>query len=287
MTITVQRLGETFVAAVEGLDAADPMDEATWAAFYDAYLEHQVLVLRDQPLTARQFHDFGARFGSIEPHTVEMYHHEEFPGITILSNRVELGRPKGIRDAGSEWHSDYSYKATAANATMLHALEIPDVGGDTYFADMAAAYEVMPAELKARVEERKVRQQYRWTRDRTHPENRWNLLSEAERDLTPEVVHPLVRTHPEVDRKGLFVTPALTSGNKEVIGLDEAAGMALLDEVFEHATQPRFQFRHQWRTGDLVLWDNRTLMHHATTDILPPEKHRTLHRINTQGSVPY
>ncbi|MDP7393140.1 MAG: TauD/TfdA family dioxygenase [Alphaproteobacteria bacterium] len=283
----VRRIGETFFAEVDDVDVSKGFDAAEWQAFYNAYLEHQVLVLHGQTLSAAQFHALGERFGLVEPHTVSMYHHYEFKGITVLSNRTEMGRPKGIRDAGSSWHSDYSYKPVPANATMLYALEIPDAGGDTIFADLAAAYSALSDEKKASLEGLRVRQQYRWSRDKTHVEARWNLLNETEREKTPEVVHPLVRTHPETGRKGLFISNAVSTGIKDILDLAPDASQSLIEELFAHTDDPRFQVRHKWQVGDLVIWDNRTLMHKATTDVLPPDKFRTLYRINTTGTAPY
>ena len=283
----VRRIGETFFAEVDDVDVSKGFDAAEWQAFYDAYLEHQVLLLHGQTLSAAQFHALGERFGPVEPHTVSMYHHDEFKGITVLSNRTEMGRPKGIRDAGSSWHSDYSYKPVPANATMLYALETPDAGGDTIFADLAAAHRALSDEKKASLEGLRVRQQYRWSRDKTHVEARWSLLNETEREKTPEVVHPLVRTHPETGRKGLFISNAVSTGIKDILDLAPDASQSLIDELFAHMDDPRFQVRHKWQVGDLMIWDNRTLMHKATTDVLPPDKFRTLYRINTTGTAPY
>ena len=209
MGMNVKRLGDTFFAEVEGIDVARDLDAGNWAELHDAYLSHQVLILHDQSMTAAQFYELGERFGPVEPHTVSMYHHEEFAGITVLSNRTEMGRPKGIRDAGSNWHSDYSYKQVPANATMLYALEVPEDGGDTIFADLAAAYDALPEKKKQQLDGLQVRQQYRWSRDQSHPEGRWLLLNDTERGKTPEVIHPLVRPHPETGRKGLFISAAV------------------------------------------------------------------------------
>jgi len=287
MGMNVKRLGDTFFAEVDGIDVARDIDAGNWAELHDAYLSHQVLILHDQSMTAAQFYELGERFGPVEPHTVSMYHHEEFAGITVLSNRTEMGRPKGIRDAGSNWHSDYSYKQVPANATMLYALEVPEDGGDTIFADLAAAYDALPEKKKQQLDGLQVRQQYRWSRDQSHPESRWLLLNDTERGKTPEVIHPLVRTHPETGRKGLFISAAVSTGVKDIIDMAAAESEALLDELFAHTDEPRFQVRFKWKAGDLVIWDNRTLMHKATTDVLPPESFRTLYRINTTGSVPY
>jgi len=282
----VERIGETFFAEICGINTAAGFDDAAWSKFYAAYLDHQVLTLHGQVLTAEQFYALGENFGPVEPHTVSMYHHEEFAGITVLSNRTEMGRPKGIRDAGSSWHSDYSYKPIPANATMLYALEVPEEGGDTIFADLAAAYDALPVTTKQRLDGLRVRQQYRWSHDRSHPEARWNLLNDIERQKTPEVIHPLVRTHPETGRKGLFLSDAVSTGIKDIVGMEKSESRKLIIELLEHSQDPSFQVRYKWRVGDVVIWDNRTLMHKATTDVLPPNKFRTLYRINTTGTAP-
>lgn len=283
---TLKRCGESFFAISNTINLAKDLDE-TWAAIHAAYLEHKVLCISGQELSAKQFHNLGERFGSIEPHTVTMYHHEEFSGITVLSNRTELGRPKGIRDAGSHWHSDYSYKLVPANVTLLYAIEIPEVGGDTLFIDLAAAYKALPDVTKRRLKGLKAVHHYRHTTDRDHPESRWKLLNEDQRRATPKVIHPIVRTHPETGVKSIFVFPGLTSGVRQIIGMEEPESDDLLALVFEHCTQDRFKYRHKWSTGDLLLWDNRCTMHHATTDALPANRYRTIFRINTRGTVPF
>lgn len=286
MAMTVERLADTFVARVGGVDLAK-LDDAAWAEVHRAYLDHKVLLFRGQRFTPQELIAFSERFGPVEPHTVRMYRHAEAPGITILSNRVEMGRPKGIRDAGSHWHSDYSYRAIPANVTILYALEVPEEGGDTIVCDLQAAWESLPEDVKRRVDGRMQRIEYRWTRDREHPESRWKLLSEDERRETPEVVHPVVRTHPETGRKALFVFSGLTSGVKGIVDTDEAESDELLGLLFAHAEQDRFQYRVKWTApGDVLLWDNRCTMHRATTDVLPPDKPRTLWRVNTLGDRP-
>jgi alpha-ketoglutarate-dependent taurine dioxygenase len=149
MTITVRRIGPGFAADISGVDLSTPLSGDNWERIDQAFLEHKVIAFHDQALSATEFHAFGERFGTIEPYTVEMYRHAERPGIPLLSDRTELGRPKGIKDAGSHWHSDYSYKAVPAKATMLYALETPDEGGDTLFGDLAAAYQALPEATKA------------------------------------------------------------------------------------------------------------------------------------------
>jgi len=286
MALVVKPLGEVFAAEVTNIDLSRALDAESWNSLHRAYLEYKVLAIKGQSLTAHQFQALGEHFGPVEAHVVSMFHHEDSPGITILSNRVEMGRPKGIRDAGSHWHSDYSYKATPANATLLYALEVPENGGDTFFADLAAAYEALPQEVKIRIQGRNARHQYRWRRDRHDPESRWLLLSDEERRNTPEVVHPVVRRHPETSVKSVYVFPGITSGVMGIEGLPEDESDVLLDMLYRHCTQERFQFRYRWQPGDVLMWDNRATMHCATTDKLTPDQHRTLWRLNTTGSVP-
>lgn len=285
MSFSVRRVGPTFAAEISGVDLSN-MDEETWRALHRAFLEHKVISVPGQSLTAAQFYSFGERFGVVEPHTVTTFHHSEQPGITLLSNRVEMGRPKGIRDAGSHWHSDYSYKKVPSNATMLYAIEVPPTGGDTLFADLAAAYAALPDDIRRKIDGRYARHHYRWTSDQNHPESRWKLLNEAERGLTPEVVHPIVPRHPETGEKSIFVFPGITSGMKGVVDMDDKESEALLDTLYRHCADERFQFRYNWKLGDVVVWDNRATMHCATTDILPPDQFRTMWRINTRGTVP-
>ena len=286
MSVSARPLSDGFAAEISALDLSQDLDLESWRALYRAFLDYKVLAIRGQSLTAAQFHRLGEHFGPVEPHTVAVFHHPERDGITVLSNRVEMGRPKGIRDAGSHWHSDYSYKAVPAKATLLYALEVPEEGGDTLFADLQAAYEALPPEIKSQVTGRFVRHQYRWSRDPNDPESRWRLLSEDELEKTPEVIHPLVRVHPETGAKSLFAFPGITSGVKGIIGFSQEKSDGLLASLYRHCAQPQFQIRYRWRVGDVVLWDNRGTMHCATTDQLPPDSYRTLWRINTTGSAP-
>ena len=280
-------MGETFVAEIGGIDLARDQ-EAAWPEIHRAYLDHKVLVFPNQDLMLEQYAGFGARFGELAPHTLRKFAHPDNPAIMILSNEIEFGAPKGVRDAGSFWHSDWSYRKLPANATMLYALDVPEVGGDTLFADMAAAYEALSDEMKQRLVGLTYRGQYRWTKDRDDPESMWRLLSEEERAENPEVEHPVVRTHPETGAKSLFVFPGISAGIKAVVGLEEDESGALLAELFRHVTEGRFQYRFRWPgAGMLVVWDNRCTMHRATTADLPADKPRTLQRLSTVGTAPH
>jgi taurine dioxygenase len=286
MALSVRPLSDRLGAEISSIDLSREMDSESWNRLYRAYLDYKLLSIRGQSLTAQQFQNFGERFGPPDPHPVAMFHHPESKNITILSNRLELGRPKGLRDAGSHWHSDYSYKAVPANATLLYALEVPQEGGDTLFCDLVAAYETLPESLKTRILNRYAKSQYRWSHDRKHPESRWLFITDEEREKTPEVAHPVVRLHPETGMESIYVFPGITSGTMGIVGLSDKESETLLEAVYAHITQEKFQLRYQWKPGDVVVWDNRATMHRATTDELPPERYRTLWRITTVGSVP-
>jgi taurine dioxygenase len=285
--ISVKRVGKSFVARVDGIDLGRDLNAESWDLIRRAYRDHKVLFFRNQSLTAKQLCDFGQEFGEIIPHTIRKFWHEEEPRITVLSNRVEYGKPKGIKDAGSFWHSDWSYLEQPANATMLHAIEIPEEGGDTLFCDLTAAYDALTPAMKQRLDGLQYRCQYRFHRDRNHPESRWRIMTDEERAESPERIRPLIRTHPETGRKSIFVFEGVTAGIKGIIGMDEADSDALLAEIYEHCKQPQFHYRYEWAgAGDLLMWDNRCTMHAATTAALPPSQIRELHRISTLGSVP-
>lgn len=286
MNMTVERLGGSFAARVSGIDAGN-LTNAQAADLHQAYLDHKVLVIEGQDMSVAQFDAFGQLFGETVEHPVKNFLHPDFPKVMVLSNSTRLGKPLGVKDAGSFWHSDRSYMERAADATILFSIEIPDEGGDTFFGDMEAIYDALPEKTKTRIEGRQYVSQYRWSTNRGDPESRWNFLTPEEMEKTPPVVRPLVRTHPETGRKGLFVFPGASAGVRGIVGMDAIESADLLDELFDHLSKPEFHFQFKWRDpGTIVLWDNRCVMHRATTKNLPPDKVRTLHRISTLGGVP-
>ena len=286
MTMAVDRLGAGFVARVTGVDLG-AMTADDRVALHRAYLAHKVLVIPDQTLSLDAFAAFGRLFGEIAKHPVARFTHPDHPDVMVLSNDTRFGKPAGLRDAGSYWHSDRAYMAETANATILYSQDIPDDGGDTLFADLEAAYDTLPGDLKAQLDGRRYVCHYRWTADRDDPESRWMRLTPEEQDATPPVERPLVRTHPETGRRSLFVFPGIACGVRGVIGMDDGDSGSMLRRVFDHMVDERFQYRFKWPgPGVVVLWDNRCVMHKATTKQLPPDKLRTLFRVSTMAGVP-
>ena len=283
--ISVRRISGTFVGEVDGIDMALDHDEHTIAAVRAALNEHSILVFHNQRLSNEQHVRFSQRFGESEIHTVRQYLLPDFPEIIALANRGEAGT-KPIANGGAYWHSDITYKAQPPMASLLYALEVPPEGGDTLFCDMVAAYEALPESTKTAIAGRRAVHSYlpRFMAsraiDESFKDNKFEL-SEAQKAELAEVSHPIVRTHPESGRKALFINEGFT------ISLDgdgSEQDQALLSELNNHATQGRFIYRHKWAVGDVVFWDNRTVMHCATE--YDRSHARTMHRTTVKGDVP-
>lgn len=268
--IEVVPFEQGFGAEVRGIDLSGPLEGKTRAGVEDAFHAHHVLAFRGQQglppeavLTASRL--FG---DDLEPHVFKQYHHPETPLILVLSNRRgDGGKEKGLKDAGTFWHSDVSFKPSPAKATLLYAVEVPADGGDTLFCDMEAAYEALDDAMKARLDG--------LTATHFYAHQKRDLFERGEVESPPPVSHPVIRTNPGSGKKALYVNPAYVTG---IDGMEQAESDALLAELFEHCLKDRFRMRYKWRAGDMLVWDNAAVMHSATTKDLDPAKHRTIWR---------
>ncbi len=265
-----------FFAEIVGADLADPSDDAQFATIKAAHLAHGVIVIRDQRLTPDQQIAFSRRFGPLAIHVLEDQLLAGHPEILLVSNKTEDGRYVGLPDAGRFWHTDQSYERRPALGSLLYALEVPSDGsGDTLFCDMSAAYAALPAATKDRLNGLRGMHIY----DHGH---KAFALGEAQKARLPGHDHPLVRTHPETGRKALYLGGKVL---KHVIGLEADESAALLDELYAHCQSETFVYRHKWRLGDLVFWDNRCTMHFAQPyDDATYTRH--MHRTTVQGDIP-
>ena len=270
--IEVRRLGPQIGAEVVGVDVKR-LDDAGFATIYQAWLESNVLVVPGQDLQIDDFLRYSRRFGLIHPHPSKMTRHPEYPEITLLG--VNKFRADGTLDQaiyrrGAEgWHTDGAYDEKPFKATQLYALAVPSRGGDTLFASMYAAYDALPQRLKDRLEGRMGVFTYGGRRKATA------LLNAEDREWTP-VLHPIVRTHPETKRKGLYFDPGKILS---IVGVEAAESDALIDELTERMIQPDAQYHHHWRKGDIVIWDNRCSYHKAAGDY-PPDEDRIHWRVS-------
>jgi taurine dioxygenase len=280
----IRPLGETFGTEISGLDLSQPLDDATFARVYDAFLNRQVLCFRGQKMEPGAFVAFSRRFGELVPHDNRQFRLAAHPEILVLSNDVDTdGNQIGVIDAGDTWHSDHQFKERPGKATILLALKNPSQGGDTDFTNQAAAYDALPVETKARIEGLRCIHSISKLKNKRAPISGARKGAEAfyKRQETeiPDVTHPLVRVHPETGRKVLYCSPRFTIA---VAGMDEAEGDALLDELIAHSVKKQFRYRHKWRDGDLVMWDNRSVNHRATGGYEYPDI-RLIHRTTTDG----
>ena len=282
-TIEIHPFDAPLGAEVIGLDLSKPLSPNDFARIHRAHLDHHVLVFRDQRITPEQHIAFSKRFGPLQIHVLHQFALAGHPEVLVVSNIVENGKPIGLGDAGHFWHSDLSYKEKPSLGSLLHAQELPNVGGDTLFANMHLAWDELPAHLRSAVEGRRAEHTYLARYAELQKRSPWrpNLSDEQIAQVKP-VVHPIVRTHPETGRKALFVSEHFTT---RIVDLPEDESRALLAELFAHSVQPRFIYRHRWREHDLVFWDNRSLMHLAAGT--PDDERRRLNRTTIEGDAPF
>ena len=283
----VRRLSEPLAAEITGIDLSANVSDDLIDQLKIALREHLVLVIRDQHLSPPEQVAFSRRFGDLVRRIKGDFLHPEFPDVLVLSNRKENGAYVGATTeyAGFTWHADLTYAERPSMGSMLHALEVPEEGGDTAFANMYLAYETLPEETRRKIEDLKaIHERDRRRNPRAQLTDKFDRDANAYYNLDiPERLHPMVRTHPETGRKALFVSPRFVIG---IDGMPDSEAQPLLDELFEHQRRPEFIYRHKWRLGDLVFWDNRCTIHLACGGIKPPGI-RHLHRTSIAGDVPY
>ena len=282
MTFDIRPLSDALGAEVIGLDLSQPLDDETFARVHRAHLDHHVLVFRDQELPPQAQIDFSRRFGPMDLHPADDAVLDGYPEMLIVSTKRENGAYIGLPDAGPMWHSDLAYKKRTALGTMLYAVEIPDHGGDTGFANMHKAYETLPEALREAVEGKRGI----FLAGRNNAKRSFRRpLNQEQKEKTPPAIHPIIRTHPETGRKSIFANPQHTIA---IDGMYEAESDRILSDLFDHCARPEFSYHHKWRVGDLVFWDNRSVLHIADlTRLDDPSYIRHLHRTTIEGDAPF
>jgi taurine dioxygenase len=277
--LTMRPLSPVMGVEIGGVDVSRPVDDTTFAAIHDAFLRYLLICFPGQKVDQTQHVAFSRRFGDLQVHVLDQYRSPTHPEIYVLSNVTKTGETTGKHpDKGTlVWHSDLSFQARPALATMLYGIEVPKVGGDTLFASMYAAYEALPEATKTRIATLRAVHDLNASRQRAGEPP----LTEKQRQDAPPVEHPLVRTHPESGRKCLY----LSDHAIRIVGLPEKEGAVLLDELMAHATRPEFVYAHRWKQGELVMWDNRCTMHKATVYDAKGER-RVMNRTVVKGDIP-
>jgi alpha-ketoglutarate-dependent taurine dioxygenase len=272
--------GGSFGAEIAAADLSERPDDAFRAAALDALHRYEVLVFRDQSLTDTQYREFALGFGPLEPRISRYDRGETYQDLHRMTNVAADGSlSAGHQDAANRhWHTDKAYKARPSLATILYAIDVPEAGGETEFCNLTAAYRDLSPAMCDRISGLRVRHHWSHAYD-GKPDFR--KATSDEETLNPPVFHPLVRTHPATGEKALY----LGYFAADIVGMPVSEGRALLDELTAHATQRKYVLVHRWRRGDVVMWDNRCLLHRGR-----PYDHntqpRTLIRAVVQGDVP-
>jgi taurine dioxygenase len=278
--LEVRPLSAGFGADILGVDLAQPLSDAAFRDIERVFYDRQVIGLRAQTLTPAQFVAFARRIGPPQPHVIDQFHHPDDPSILILSNVKVNGVPTGLQDAGSYFHTDYSYLQVPARATTLYSRVVPRSGGDTLFANQIAAYDDLSAAMKRRIEPLLAIHHYGNRHDLDEASRTAaSPLNAEQKARMPVITHRVARAHPVTGRKALYAVSGSSFG---IVGMPDDEARGLLDELAAHATQPKYQLRFKYGVGDVVVWDNASLLHSAT--LIDPNDARTLWRITVLES---
>jgi taurine dioxygenase len=280
MAISIKNLDAPLGAEIRGIDLSQALPKSDVAAIEEAWRRRLVVVVKEQRLDGPQLLAFSRYFGELDPPGPNPYgepFNKAHPEINVISNVVENGKPIGNLGAGEAvWHADMTYIDVPPKAAILYALEVPAGQGNTYFADMFAAYEALPAALRQAAQDKVA------VHDASR--NSAGMLRKGYKEVTDvrETVgarHPLVRTDPQSGRKALFLG---RRPNAYIVGLDVAESDALLDALWAHVAQPRFAVCHEWEAGDLLMWNNLSVLHRR--DEFDPNSRRVMHRTQIKGN---
>ena len=263
-------MSPTIGAEIDGISLAEPMDTETFDEVHRALLEFKVIFFRDQDITPQQHVAFARRFGELETHPF-LPHRDGFPEVMVLKKNERIGGYENV------WHSDVTWRLQPSLGSVLLAREVPAVGGDTLFCDMYAAYDGLDDDLRASLDGVRAVHDFTYTFGR--------LMSAEElakkREEYPPAEHPVVRTHPETGRKGLYVNAAFTS---HIVGMERGESARLLRLLYRQATVPEYQCRFRWRPHSVAFWDNRAVQHYAVSDYYPSP--RLMERVTVVGDTP-
>jgi taurine dioxygenase len=272
---TVKPLTPTIGAEIFGVDLAKPLDDATLAALHRTLLDWKVVFFRDQDITTEQHIAFARRFGELEVHPFVPCKPGYPELIALTHDRDHPGRE-------NTWHSDVTWRLEPSLGSVLRAIEIPDVGGDTLFSDMYAAYEGLSDEVKAEVEGKTAIHDFAHFRTMLRKRGSTDEEIAAYEKLYPKAEHPVIRTHPETGRKGIYVNAAFT---QHIVGMDPQRSAELLKHLYAQAAIPEYQCRFRWAVNSIAFWDNRACQHYAASDYWPAV--RRMERATIIGDRPY
>ena len=278
--------GQSLGARVEGIDLSKTLSDLDFKQLEQALGKYGVLSYAKQSLTSLQLKNFAECFGRLEVNVANLYQEPGLPEVMILSNMVENGKPLGLSDAGQDWHTDMSYSSMIAFTNVLYGIEIPHRDGvplgNTEFCNMHAAYDDLPDDLKTRLAGMTITHDFAkfWDKMRREKGSTRPPLTEAQRRAKPPVSQPVFLTHPITGKKVLYANPGYSMRINE---LPEEESDRVLAFLFEHQLQPKYQYRHRWSVGDVLMWDNMGTLHNAVADYRPDE-HRYIKRCQVMAN---
>jgi len=281
--------GKGLGATIEEVDLPQPLSDGEFKQVLRALGEHGVLCFPKQRLATEEFVRFGCMFGELEINVANQFHEPGFPEVMVLSNMTTDGKPIGLGDAGQGWHTDMSYSKDVALANVLYAIKVPARGGrplgDTQFRNMHAAYDDLPADIKARLKGRTATHDFAkfWDMMRARPGSQRAPLTPEQRAKKPPVSQPIFRTHPITGRTVLYCNPGYAT---HIDGMPEPESAELLRFLFQHQEQEKYFYAHQWSEGDVLMWDNTGTVHNAAADYRADEP-RYMRRLQVMATKDY
>ena len=278
-SLQVTPIVDGFVGRVSGLDLSSGADTETAAFLTRTHADYPVLAVEGQSLDPDAFKRFGRLFGDFEiDHHVTQFAVEGHPELVFMTNRTDDGRPDpALADRGADWHTDSTFKAHPCAHTVMYAMKVPSTGGGTLFADMYRAYETLPQDIKAAIDGRQGKHKF----SAGPAEGGVIPMTEEQDEMHPPVTHPMVRSHPVTGRKALYVNPLHVYG---IVDMPQKEAAPLLERIFAHALDPQFQYRYDYRVGDLVIWDQRCTWHKAEA-AYSMDEHRLLMRAKISAAA--
>ena len=275
----VTRLAEHIGAEVTGIDLREPIDEETQRRLNEAVVENVALVIRDQDFTPGQYLAAVRLFGEPMEQHFTQYALPDCPLVHEVSNRHKDKSGKRVMH-GAGWHTDHTNHVRPPKYTCLYAVALPSSGGDTAVVNMRAGYEALPDATREKIQGLKTVNVFQGSDSARYS----GQSADAQAERKPEpVLQPLVRTNPENGAKALYFHPVKT---ENIVGMSAEESQALLNDLLERSVRPEFIYRHKWRKGDVLLWDNRAAMHRAYFDY-DPNEYRLLYRVLVRGELPF
>ena len=279
--LKVRPLTPCFGVLIDGIDLSAMIKDTMFDQIHREFVEKSLIVIPGQKLTPKTQIGFSKRFGALECHVLNQYCLEEHPEILVVSNLQKNGRHIGAYGGSKKFHTDLAYIAEPSLGSLFYCLECPEGEGETSFISMSAVYEALPVEKRDWLEDKQIIFDYGWHHDREHAHR--SPMTPEQRAKTPPVTHPAVRTHPVSGRRSLYVSEFHA---RQFVNMSEEQSQSIFDELIKFANQPEFGYTHSWTPGDLVIWDNRCLLHKA----MPfDEEHarRLMHRTTVKGDKPF